>query len=36
LNTLRVGYRAYAEPATKTHPAKSEILWDRLLMFTPR
>lgn len=36
LNTLRVGYRAYAEPATKTHPAKTEILFDRLLMFTPK
>lgn len=36
LTTLRVGYRAYAEPETKTHPAKSEILWDRLLMFTPK
>ncbi len=36
LNTLRVGFRAYAEPATNTHPAKSEILFDRLLMFTPK
>lgn len=36
LNTLRVGYRAYAEPATQTHPAKSELLYDRLLMFTPK
>ena len=36
LSTLRVGYRAYAEPATKTHPAKSEILFDRLLLFTPK
>jgi hypothetical protein len=36
LNTLRVGFRAYAEPATKTHPAKSELLFDRLLMFTPK
>ena len=35
LNTLRVGYRAYAEPATKTHPAKAELLFDRLLLFTP-
>ncbi len=36
LGTLRVGYRAYAEPATKTRPAKSELLFDRLLMFTPK
>ncbi len=36
LNTLRVGFRAYAEPATKTHPAKSELLFDRVLMFTPK
>ncbi len=36
LYTLRVGYRAYAEPATQTHPAKSELLYDRLLMFTPK
>jgi hypothetical protein len=35
LDTLRVGYRAYAEPQTATHPAKSELLYDRLLMFTP-
>lgn len=36
LDTLRVGYRAYAEPATKTHPAKTELLFDRLLLFTPK
>jgi hypothetical protein len=36
LNTLRVGYRAYAEPETQTHPAKSELLYDRLLIFTPK
>lgn len=36
LNTLRVGFRAYAEPETQTHPAKTELLYDRLLMFTPK
>ena len=36
LSRLRVGYRAYAEPATQTHPAKSEILFDRLLLFAPK
>lgn len=36
LNTLRLGFRAYAEPATQTHPAKSELLYDRVLMFTPK
>ena len=36
LSTLRVGYRAYAEPATRTHPALDELLFDRLLMFTPK
>lgn len=36
LNTLRVGYRAYAEPKTATQPAKSELLYDRLIMFTPK
>ncbi len=36
LDTLRVGYRAYAEPATRTHPSTDELLLDRLLMFTPK
>lgn len=36
LDTLRVGFRVYAEPQTKTHPAKNELLYDRLLLFTPQ
>jgi hypothetical protein len=35
LNTLRIIFRAYMEPATRTHPAEPEMLMDRLLMFTP-
>jgi len=29
-------FRAYCEPATKVGPAKSEILWDRAIKFSPR
>jgi hypothetical protein len=29
-------FRAYLEPATRTGPAKSEILWDRAIKFSPR
>jgi len=29
-------FRAYLEPATKVGPAKSEILWDRAIKFSPR
>ena len=36
LNTLRVGYRAYIEPTTAIHPSQSEILFDHLLLFTPK
>ena len=36
MSTVRLFYRAYAEPATRTRPALSELLLDRLLLFTPR
>ena len=35
LNTLRIIVRSYMDPATKTRPAEPEMLFDRLLMFTP-
>jgi len=31
-----IAFRAYCEPATKVGPAKSEILWDRAIKFSPR
>ncbi len=31
-----IAFRLYLEKATKTGPAKSEILWDRAIKFTPR
>ena len=36
MNTVRFVGRAYVEPATKTRPALSELLLDRLLLFTPK
>lgn len=35
LGTMQVWTRSYMEPATKTRPALSELLLDRLLVFTP-
>lgn len=35
MQTLRLLFRAYVDPATKTHPAEPELLFDRLLLFTP-
>jgi hypothetical protein len=34
LNTLRVIVRSYMDPATKTHPATAEMVFERVLMFT--
>lgn len=36
MSTARFVGRAYAEPATKSRPALSELLLDRLLLFTPK
>jgi len=32
---VRIGFRAYAEPATKTGPADVELLYDRVIVFRP-
>ncbi len=36
MSTVRFVGRAYVEPATKSRPALSELLLDRLLLFTPK
>lgn len=36
MSTVSLIFRAYAEPTTKTRPALSELLLDRLLLFTPK
>lgn len=36
MGTVSLHFRVYAEPATKTRPAMSELLLDRLLVFTPK
>ena len=36
MSTISVVTRIYMEPATKTRPALSELLLDRLLLFTPK
>lgn len=36
LNIVRILVRAYLEPTTNTRPAESELILDRLLMFTPK
>lgn len=36
MSTVRFVARAYVEPATKSRPALSELLLDRLLLFTPK
>jgi hypothetical protein len=36
LNIVRIWARSYLEPATNTRPFESELILDRLLMFTPR
>ena len=36
MSTVQLLDRIYAEPATKTRPALSELLLDRLLLFTPK
>jgi len=33
---ILIALRAYCEPATRVGPAKSEILWDRAIKFSPR
>jgi hypothetical protein len=33
---LFVGFRAYVEPSTKVGPAFTELVWDRVLRFTPK
>jgi hypothetical protein len=32
----RVGFRQYAEPATKTGPAEAELVYDRVILFRPK
>jgi hypothetical protein len=36
LNTVRIWARSYMEPATNTHPFESEMILDRILVFTPK
>ena len=36
MSTVQLFFRVYAEPATKTRPALSELLLDRLLFFIPK
>lgn len=36
MGTVTVLTRIYMEPETKTHPALSELLLDRVLLFTPK
>ncbi len=36
LDTLRLVYRSYLEPATNTHPREDELVLDRLILFTPK
>ncbi len=33
---VRIGFRAYAEPATKTGPSDIELLYDRVIVFRPK
>ena len=33
---VRVGFRQYAEPATKVGPADAEMLYDRVIVFRPK
>lgn len=35
-NTVRLVFRAYMEPATKAGPIYTELLYDRVLLFTPK
>ena len=35
-SAVRLPYRAYVEPATKTRTVLSEMLLNRLLLFTPK
>jgi hypothetical protein len=33
---VRIGFRQYAEPATKVGPADAELIYDRVIVFRPR
>ena len=33
---VRLGFRAYAEPATRVGPADAELVYDRVIVFTPK
>ncbi len=33
---VRVGFRQYAEPATRIGPADAELLYDRVIVFRPK
>jgi len=33
---VRIAFRAYAEPATRVGPADAELIYDRVIVFTPR
>lgn len=33
---VRIGFRQYAEPATRTGPADAELLYERVIVFRPK